>query len=82
MDLSLLFTLYMNLYKIKPTLVLNYTIKANIYGSLAAKFANVPKIASNITGIGYVFTGNTFKSKLVSYIVKLLYTCKLCRRTK
>lgn len=41
--------------KIKPDIVLSYTIKPVIYGSLAAYFSSVPKIFSMITGAGYAF---------------------------
>lgn len=42
-------------YKIaRPHLVFHYTIKPNIYGSVAAKLAGVPSIAVT-TGLGYVF---------------------------
>ncbi|MBA4310829.1 MAG: glycosyltransferase family 1 protein [Chlorobiaceae bacterium] len=50
-DLKLLMH-YMRLMKEnKPDLILTYTIKPNIYGSLAAKFSRTPCI-SNITGLG------------------------------
>lgn len=39
------------LKKIKPKLVLTYTIKPNVYGGIACQLANIPYIA-NITGLG------------------------------
>jgi glycosyltransferase involved in cell wall biosynthesis len=41
----------------KPDLVLPYTIKPVIYASLAARWAQVPHVASLITGLGYAFSG-------------------------
>lgn len=38
----------------KPGLVITYTIKPNIYGGIAAQFANIP-YAVNITGLGTAF---------------------------
>ncbi len=57
------------LYKtIEPDLIFHYTIKLNIYGTLAAKYANIPSIAV-ITGLGYTFINNNATAK----IAKLLY---------
>jgi glycosyltransferase involved in cell wall biosynthesis len=50
---------------IKPWLIFHYTIKANIYGTLAAARAKCPSI-SVITGLGYTFLNNTRVLKLVS----------------
>ncbi len=38
----------------KPDVVLHYTIKPNIYGTLAARLAGVPSI-NNVSGLGTVF---------------------------
>ncbi|MCP4459946.1 MAG: glycosyltransferase family 4 protein [Cytophagales bacterium] len=38
----------------KPNIILSYTIKANIYGSLAARFLGIP-IISNVSGLGTTF---------------------------
>lgn len=58
--------------KIKPDLLLLYTIKPNIYGSIAAKMLNIPVISS-ITGLGTVFLHDNISSK----IAKLLYKIAL-----
>lgn len=60
---------YYRLYKkIKPDLIFHYTIKPNIYGTIAAKLNNIPSIAIT-TGLGYMFINNN----IVTNIVKLLY---------
>lgn len=47
-----LFATYRKVIKqVKPDVILTYTTKPNVYGSLAAKFAKVPYIV-NITGLG------------------------------
>jgi glycosyltransferase involved in cell wall biosynthesis len=62
------FRLYRELRSIyrqyRPQTVLHYTIKPNIYGTLAAKSASVPSIAT-ITGLGYSFLSTGWVSKLV-----------------
>jgi glycosyltransferase involved in cell wall biosynthesis len=57
----------------KPDLVHHFTIKAVIYGTLAARWAQVPKIVNSITGLGYVFTANTLKTRILGFLVKNLY---------
>lgn len=63
--------------KIGPDLVLSYSAKPVIYGTLAAKAANVPDIVGMLEGLGYTFTdqpeGQSFKTKLVRNIQVLLY---------
>ena len=40
-----------------PNIIFVYTIKPNIYGSIAASMLNIPIVAM-VAGLGYVFTGN------------------------
>ena len=47
----------------KPDVVLHYTIKPNIYGSIAAKLAGVPSI-NNVSGLGTVFIIRNFVSRV------------------
>lgn len=41
--------------KYKPELIFHYTIKANIYGTLAANYCSIPSVAV-ITGLGHTFS--------------------------
>ncbi|CAB1220523.1 glycosyltransferase family 4 protein [Acinetobacter bouvetii] len=54
-DLKLLKTLYQMIRQIRPDVVLSYTIKPVIYGTLAAWLARVPRRFALITGLGYAF---------------------------
>ena len=57
------------LYKtIKPDFIFHYTIKPNIYGSVAARLAGIPSIAVT-TGLGYTFMQNNW----VARVARLLY---------
>jgi len=47
----------------KPDVVLHYTIKPNIYGSIAARLAGIPSI-NNVSGLGTVFIVRNFVSKV------------------
>lgn len=57
-----------------PDIVLSYTIKPVIWGSIAAQKVGVKKIYSMITGLGYAFTNNhNLKSQLIQKIAIKLY---------
>ncbi|MBQ6080050.1 MAG: glycosyltransferase family 4 protein [Muribaculaceae bacterium] len=47
----------------KPDYMFNFTIKPNVYGSIAAKLQGVPSTCM-IAGLGYAFSHNDFKSKV------------------
>lgn len=65
----LLYRRYLSIFReIKPDIYLGYTIKPNIYGSLAAHRLGIPTI-NNIAGLGTIFSSrSTFAT-----IAKVLY---------
>jgi len=67
-DLKTLIGFYKLYKKIKPDVVLNYTIKPNIYGNIACKFLKI-KTINNVSGLGTVF----ITENLITKAVKLLY---------
>lgn len=67
-DATLVSTLYRLYQSIKPDVILHYTIKPNIYGTLAASMLGIPCI-NNVCGLGTVF----LKKGLVSLVAKSLY---------
>ena len=72
-DVKTLFSLRKALKEIKPDIVFSYTVKPIVYGSIAAHMAGVRQMYAMITGLGYVFIGQTFKQKLLTQIVAFLY---------
>lgn len=68
-DLSLLIEYYKAIKKLKPDLVITYTIKPNIYGGFACKVLKVP-YAVNITGLGTAFQNDGVLKKLVVTMYK------------
>ncbi len=50
--------------KLKPDLVHHVTIKAVIYGGIAARLARVPAAVFAITGLGYLYSEPGFKARL------------------
>lgn len=71
-DMKLFFQLLRIYRRERADLIFHYTIKLNIYGSIAAKFAGTKSIAV-LTGLGYSFVN----SGLVSKIAKALYKLAL-----
>ena len=69
-DAKLIWAFY-TLYKsVKPDVILQYTIKPNIYGSMAAGLLEIPVI-SNISGLGTVFLNDSFSSKIARLLYKV-----------
>lgn len=59
-----------------PDIVLAYGIKPIIWGGVASKFFNI-KFYALVTGVGYAFQGDSFKRKLLTKIVAILYKFSL-----
>lgn len=76
-DLKLLYD-YIRLFKKhKPDVVCTFTIKPNVYGSMAADMLGIPHI-NNITGLGSGFQNGG----IVQQVVKLLYRTALRKSQK
>ncbi len=67
-DMALIAELGAIYYRVKPDIILHFTIKPNVYGTLAAAALGIPSI-NNVCGLGTVF----LKKGLVSMVAKLLY---------
>lgn len=57
-----------------PDLVHHFTIKACLYGTIAAKGARVYRVINAITGLGHVFLGTRKRSRLLRIAIKPLYS--------
>jgi glycosyltransferase involved in cell wall biosynthesis len=78
-EMYLIFALYSLYRKIKPDLIFHYTIKPNIYGSMAAYFCGIPSIIIT-TGLGHLFE---FKNFMVRTVTMNMYriACRLSAQT-
>jgi glycosyltransferase involved in cell wall biosynthesis len=56
----------------RPDVVLHFTIKPNIYGTLAARIAGVPSI-NNVSGLGTAFIVENLVSKVVKGLYRLAF---------
>jgi glycosyltransferase involved in cell wall biosynthesis len=77
-DLKMMFQLKAKLEAIKPDIVLSYFIKPVVYGTVAARLANVPIRIAMLEGLGYVHTagqnGYGFKKRILQIVQGVLFT--------
>jgi glycosyltransferase involved in cell wall biosynthesis len=71
-DTFLILQLFKIYKKIKPDAILQYTIKPNIYGTLAAKLCGIPVI-NNVSGLGTVFLHNNLTAKVAQSLYRLSF---------
>lgn len=71
-DLALMLRLLRHYREIKPDFIIHYTIKPNIYGSLAAKLADIPSLAIT-TGLGYTFVNQNVVSQVARQLYKFAF---------
>jgi len=60
-----------------PDLLHNFTLKCAVYGALAARVASVPAIVNAVAGLGYVFTADQLKARMLRPLVIALMRCTL-----
>ena len=75
-DFILLVKLFKIFKKQSPDVILSYAIKPVIWGGLAARFCKTDFYAL-ITGLGFTFQGTSFKRKLLTSLVVILYRIAL-----
>lgn len=61
----------------QPDLLHSFTVKCAVYGALAARVANVPAVVAAVAGMGYVFTSEDLKARMLRPLVKTLMRCTL-----
>ncbi len=68
-DLALVLELRDIYRRVKPDIILHYTIKPNIYGSLAAATLGIPTV-NNVCGLGTVFLRNNLLSRIAIFLYR------------
>ncbi|MFB5567355.1 MULTISPECIES: glycosyltransferase family 4 protein [Bacillus cereus group] len=76
-DFKLFLHYYRLLKKHKPGVVLAYTAKPNVYGSIAAKLLGIPYI-NNVTGLGSVIKKEGLLKKLIMSLFKVAFKKSSC----
>ena len=71
-DLGLMRRYHGALSRIRPIAYLGYTIKPNVYGSLAAQALGIPAI-NNVSGLGTAFIRNTWLTPVVKQLYRTAF---------
>jgi glycosyltransferase involved in cell wall biosynthesis len=57
----------------RPAIAHHFTIKPNLYGTLAARLAGVPVVIATVTGLGYIWTDDGPKARVLRAILGPIY---------
>ena len=57
----------------RPTIAHHFTIKPNLYGALAARLAGVPVVIATVTGLGYIWTDEGPRTRVLRAILGPVY---------
>ncbi len=71
-DLALIAELFFTYRRIRPDIILHYTIKPNVYGTLAAAMLRIP-VVNNVCGLGTVFLKNNLTSAIAIFLYKVSF---------
>lgn len=71
-DIALTFELWGIYRRLRPDIILHYTIKPNVYGTLAASILRIPTI-NNVCGLGTVFLKNNVVSMIAMFLYKIAF---------
>ena len=72
-NLSSIKTLRKIMEEEKPDKVFAYTIKPIIFGSFAAHKCKIDEMYSMVTGLGHIYSDNSFKVRILRFICGILY---------
>lgn len=81
-DLKTVLSLIKVMREVRPDIVLSYTIKPVIYGTLAAFWCGVPNIFAMITGLGYAFGCQKTRQRMIGALAGVLYKLAARRNHK
>lgn len=77
-ELKVFFKILYYIIKLRPDVVLSFTIKPNIYSGIISRFYDVP-VLCNVTGLGSTFTNHMSLNFFLSFLYKLaLKKIKAC----
>lgn len=76
-DILLFFRYLKVLREVRPVVFLTYTIKPNIYGTLAARLLGIP-IINNVSGLGTAFIHNNWLTRIVKELYRFAFKSSEC----
>lgn len=81
-ELRNIWQIYRIFRRVRPDTVHLVTIKPVLYGGIAARIARVPMVVTAISGLGFAFTSNSFKGRMIRFFVKPLYRLALGHKSQ
>lgn len=72
-ELKAIYNIYRVLQPLQLDILHTFTAKPNIYGTIAAKLAKVPRIINLVEGLGSFYIENDMKSVIVRTLIEKLY---------
>lgn len=79
-ELLLLFRLTRMMFRLKPTIVFNFTIKCVLHGSIAARLSGVRQRVNAVAGMGSIYSHPGMKYQLLRPFVSLMLRLALSGR--
>lgn len=76
-ELATLWAFWRLFRHVRPAIVHAVTIKPVLYGGIAARLARVPAYVAAISGLGFVFTGQSLKTRAMRLVATRLYRLAL-----
>lgn len=73
LELRAILDLFQTYRRVRPALVHHFTIKACLYGTLAAKAARVYRVINAVTGLGHLFVTNSRPTRLLRSSLRPLF---------
>ncbi len=68
-NLWIIINYIINFRKLNPDCIISFTVKPNIYGSIAARFCGIP-IINNITGLGSMFISRSIVTSIIIFLYR------------
>jgi glycosyltransferase involved in cell wall biosynthesis len=68
--------------RLQPDLVHLITIKPVVYGGIVARIARLKAVVSAISGLGFAFTSNSLKGRMIGLFVRPLYRLALGHKSQ
>jgi glycosyltransferase involved in cell wall biosynthesis len=73
-EINVIRFIFSHIKKLKPDLIISYTIKPNAYVPPIAKLLGIPCLAV-VTGLGYAFIKDNFVARLARYVLRFGLNC-------
>jgi len=56
----------------QPDIIHHVSLKPVLYGSIAARFVGIPNVINAMTGLGYVFSSENIRAKVIRFLISPL----------